>query len=130
MLHGARVLAMHDILIIDDDPDVAEAIAEVLDSFGHSSRIASDGVVALELLAQGFRPCVILCDEMMPVMSGSEFLKQLQRRDEVAKIPVVSLSAARLPPEGRAKLAREMPKPFTPAQLEQALTDLCTMHRG
>ncbi len=119
---------MHHILIIDDDPDVAEAIAEVLDSFGHSSRIATDGVVALELLGQGFRPCVILCDEMMPVMNGTEFLKQLHRRDEVSKIPVVSLSAARLPPEGRARLARELPKPFTPAQLEQTLTELCTAH--
>ena len=119
---------MHHILIIDDDPDVADAIAEVLDSYGHESRSARDGAAAFDTLEAGFSPCVILCDEMMPAMSGTEFLKKLRRTEGFGSIPVVSLSAAHMSPEGRAQLARELQKPFTPAQLEQVLTELCKEH--
>ena len=83
--------SMHHILIIDDDPDVADAIAEVLDSYGHESRIARDGAAAFDTLEAGFRPCVILCDEMMPAMSGTEFLKKLRRTEGFGSIPVVNL---------------------------------------
>jgi CheY-like chemotaxis protein len=122
------VTAQHHVLIIDDDPDVADAIAEVLDSFGHSSRIARDGAAAFAMLAQGFRPCVILCDEMMPAMSGPQFLDKLRRSDGVNAIPVVSLSAGWLRAENRASPARELAKPFSPAQLEAALDELCRGH--
>jgi two-component system, chemotaxis family, chemotaxis protein CheY len=82
------------VLVVEDDRDVREAIAEVLVDCDYKPMHASNGAEALERLRSApVRPCVILLDVMMPVMDGREFLAR-QREDALLKqIPVVVLSA-------------------------------------
>jgi CheY-like chemotaxis protein len=81
------------ILLVEDDLDVREALAETLRDEGYAVECATDGVEALTYLRGGGRPGLILLDLMMPRMSGSEF-RLLQKKDPMlAHYPVVLLSA-------------------------------------
>jgi CheY-like chemotaxis protein len=81
------------ILLVEDDLDVRDALAETLRDEGYAVECATDGVEALSYLRGGGRPGLILLDLMMPRMSGSEF-RQVQKKDPMlAHYPVVLLSA-------------------------------------
>jgi two-component system chemotaxis response regulator CheY len=81
------------ILLVEDDFDVREALAETLSAEGYEIHCACDGVEALDYLRGGGRPGLILLDLMMPRMDGAEF-RQAQRTDPaLAQVPVVLLSA-------------------------------------
>jgi CheY-like chemotaxis protein len=81
------------ILLVEDDIDVREALAETLREEGYSVDCASDGLDALTYLRGGGQPGLILLDLMMPRMSGSEFRIQQRRDPLLAQFPVVLLSA-------------------------------------
>lgn len=81
------------ILIVEDDPDIRDALRDVLELDGYEVVEASNGKEGLERLGSIVRPCVILLDLMMPVMSGGEFLAVLRDTDVLATIPVVVVSA-------------------------------------
>ncbi len=79
-------------LIVEDDRDMREGLAMILDAEGIEARTAADGARGLALLSDGWRPDFILLDLMMPVMSGSQF-RQAQLADPaLADIPVVVVS--------------------------------------
>lgn len=82
------------VMIVEDDLDLRESIAEVLEDNQFRSLGAANGKEAIERLrADTRRPCVILLDIMMPVMDGWQF-RALQRQDpELGGIPVVVMSA-------------------------------------
>jgi DNA-binding response OmpR family regulator len=82
------------ILLVEDDRDVREAIAEVLEEEGFQVSRARTGVDALEQLGKSHRlPAAIVLDLMMPVMDGWEFWSLQQSHYEWASIPVVVISA-------------------------------------
>jgi two-component system response regulator MprA len=81
------------ILLIEDDADLADAIAEILTMEGYRVIYASDGMSALALLSESELPDLILLDLMMPKMSGWEFREAQLRDHRLARIPVVVLSA-------------------------------------
>ena len=81
------------ILLVEDDFDVREALAETLRDEGYRVECAVDGEQALDYLRTGARPGLILLDLMMPRMSGSEF-RMVQKVDPaLSNLPVVLLSA-------------------------------------
>jgi len=81
------------ILLVEDDLDVREALAETLRDEGYEVECAADGEQALGYLRAGGRPGLILLDLMMPRMSGSEF-RMVQKIDPLlSHLPVVLLSA-------------------------------------
>lgn len=81
------------ILLVEDDLDVREALAEALRDEGYGVECAGDGEQALTYLRGGGRPGLILLDLMMPRMSGSEF-RMVQKVDPALRhLPVVLLSA-------------------------------------
>ena len=81
------------ILLIEDDPDLAEVVVEVLEMEAYRVSHAADGKAALALLARTELPDLILLDLMMPNMNGWEFRDAQLRDHRLAKIPVVVLSA-------------------------------------
>ena len=81
------------ILLIEDDADLADAIAEVLIMEGYRIVYASDGMAALAMLAEPELPDLILLDLMMPKMTGWEFREAQMRDYRISRIPVVVLSA-------------------------------------
>lgn len=81
------------ILLVEDDFDVREALAETLRDEGYAVECAVDGAQALDYLRAGARPGLILLDLMMPRMSGSEFRMAQKVDPQLADLPVVLISA-------------------------------------
>ncbi len=82
------------ILIVEDDDEIRDLLAEMLSDQGYPVLTASDGLKALEVLHAGERPCLIVLDLMMPNMDGWEFRGAVLSDSALAKIPVVVLSGA------------------------------------
>lgn len=80
------------ILVVDDDPLLRSSIAMVLEDEGYTVELASDGLAAMACV-RNERPDVILLDVMMPNMSGTQVLKELQDNPETADIPVFVMTA-------------------------------------
>jgi CheY-like chemotaxis protein len=81
-----------DVLVVDDDPDMAEAMLLVLESAGYAARSAPNGRQALEQVAVQL-PSLILLDMLMPVMNGWQFAHALHERYGHT-VPIVVVSAA------------------------------------
>jgi CheY-like chemotaxis protein len=78
------------VLVVDDDEDVRESLAMVIEREGHQTVCAANGQDALDMLRTGTpAPCVILLDLMMPVMDGFGFRQEQLRDERLAGIPVV-----------------------------------------
>ncbi|MCA9665559.1 MAG: response regulator transcription factor [Myxococcales bacterium] len=77
------------ILVVDDDPKLCRLLAEYLAPFGYAVEVAHDGAEGLRRAQQGRFAAVIL-DVMMPVMDGTEMLRQLRQTSDV---PVLMLTA-------------------------------------
>jgi CheY-like chemotaxis protein len=84
------------VLLVEDDHDVRETIAEILGEEGYQVVTAEDGEEALRALRRGVRPFAILLDLMMAGMDGFEFRKVQRHDPELADIPVIVLTADRL----------------------------------
>jgi CheY-like chemotaxis protein len=88
------------VLVVDDEPSICETLCELVEMTGCSAIVASNGAEALRVLERR-RPCLIILDIMMPVMSGSEMLEVMRRRADLADLPVlVSTSAPDRAPRG------------------------------
>ena len=105
------------VLIVDDEQDVREALADVLNAAGYPSKEAEDGLQALEMIQAGFRPCVVLLDLMMPTMSGREFMAHIA--GDADPIPIVVITAASQPEREVDQASDLIRKPF---YIEKLLT--------
>jgi PAS domain S-box-containing protein len=90
------------VLIVDDDPMVAKTLARVLR--GHEITLTTNGREALELLMTGRRFDVILCDLMMPVMTGMELHAQLAEKLPHVVESIIFLTGGAFTPAGRTFL--------------------------
>ena len=83
------------VMVVEDDFETRELIAEVLRDDGYAVQTAANGAEALAALRMGTdaRPDIILLDLMMPIMSGWQFLDERAGDQELARIPVLVLSA-------------------------------------
>jgi CheY-like chemotaxis protein len=81
------------VLIVEDDPELLLSLSEVLQSEGFQVACARHGLEALGRLRGGARPSLILLDLMMPIMNGWQFRYEQRQDSDLAKIPVVVVSA-------------------------------------
>ncbi len=81
-----------DVLIVDDDLDIQQVVADVLEDEGYTVRTAAHGAAALEQVAQQL-PAVILLDMRMPVMDGWSFARAYRSRPG-PHAPIVTMTAA------------------------------------
>ncbi|MDB4966613.1 MAG: chemotaxis protein CheY [Myxococcales bacterium] len=91
----------HAVLVVEDDPDIREAVQMILEDEGFQVVTASNGAEAEAELERMDDPCLMLLDLMMPVMSGWELLEHLKRdgklHDGGLSIVVVSASPHQVP---------------------------------
>ncbi len=80
------------ILVVEDNPAMAEGICDVLEMEGYAVATAGDGVEALARLEESSID-LILADIMMPLMDGHEFYEKVRQRSEWTTIPFVFLTA-------------------------------------
>jgi CheY-like chemotaxis protein len=80
------------VLVVDDDPDILDAICDILEGEGYRVARARHGVEALERV-EAEPPSIILLDLMMPVMDGWEFRRHQKEDPQMSQVPVIVLSA-------------------------------------
>jgi PAS domain S-box-containing protein len=122
-LNGVRVL------VVDDEPEAREVVAEVLAGYGADVTAAGSAQEALQLLGH-VRPHVIVSDIAMPDADGYSLLRNVRRRPESdgGLTPAVALTAS-ASVEDRLRALRagfqfHVPKPVRPADLALAVASL------
>ena len=86
----------HKILVVDDDPDILEAISMILESQGYKVVTARDGVEGLANL-KAEKPDLMILDLLMPKMDGFAVCKELQdpRWAKYKDMPILILTSVR-----------------------------------
>lgn len=82
------------ILVVEDEPDIAELVRHYLEKDGFHPSIAKTGVEALTL-ARSTHPDLVILDLMLPQMDGFEVCKSLRQKPETALVPIIMLTAKR-----------------------------------
>ena len=82
-----------DILIVDDDPDLVGLAKRWLEREGHTVAHAGTGPEALQALAAGALPDLVLLDVMLPKIDGFALLKQIRADERLKGLPVVIVSS-------------------------------------
>lgn len=124
---GGMDLDMGFVLLVEDDPDMRQDLAFLIEHRGHTVQTAAHGKEALDKLAEHGAPCLILLDLMMPVMDGWELRAELLGDPDLAGIPVVLLSGvADVQQEARSLQAVDyLTKPIDFQRLYQLVDKLC-----
>jgi two-component system sensor histidine kinase ChiS len=81
------------VLIVDDEPVNLQVLVNYLSLQNYSITQASNGQEALNLVANGFKPDLILLDVMMPKMTGYEVCEKLRQYFPASELPVLMLTA-------------------------------------
>jgi CheY-like chemotaxis protein len=111
------------VLVVEDNEDVAQSLAELVKMFGHEVEVARDGPSALER-ALARRPDVVFCDIGLPGMSGYEVAKVLRANHEKG-IRLIAVSGYAQPEDvkraSEAGFDGHVAKPPDPAQIERLI---------
>lgn len=86
-------MAKGQILLVEDDPGIREALGTALELAGYQVISAENGRDGIDCLQTHPSPCVILLDLMMPVMNGWQFAEALAQKPDLANIPIVVITA-------------------------------------
>jgi CheY-like chemotaxis protein len=112
-------MSPRSVLIVDDDVDIREILADTLTETGFEVTTACNGLEALTAVrSMKVRPAVILLDLMMPVMDGYGFLEQRISDPSLASIPIAIVTAGH--GIDRERIADDLPiirKPFNVSEL-------------
>ena len=108
------------ILVVDDDPDIARFVEVNLRSAGYDVAVAGDGEEALEK-AGDMRPDLVLLDVMMPRIDGFEVAQRLRKNPQTANTSIIMLTAKALSADKvtglQAGADDYIIKPFDPIEL-------------
>jgi CheY-like chemotaxis protein len=114
------------ILVVDDEPVIADTLGMILEMNGYRVNIAYDGISALKL-SKTVPPDLLLSDVSMPGMSGIDLAIEIQRSLPNCKVLLFSGQASTSDLLGAARLAgREftiLAKPLHPTELLRSLSD-------
>ncbi|HXU72437.1 MAG TPA: response regulator [Polyangia bacterium] len=108
------------IVLVEDDDGIRETMASLLEDEGFRVVQAANGEEGLAGIRAAGDPCLVLLDLWMPVMNGWQMLAAMRRDAELARVPVVVISAAGdlPPPDGAAAFLRK------PIRLETLLANV------
>jgi signal transduction histidine kinase len=108
------------ILVVDDNPDIAESLAMLLQLEGHDTRMAFDGHDALRV-ADEFKPNVVVLDIGMPRLNGHEAARELRKRPWASSTTFVAVTGWGQPDDRRRSLDAgfdyHLVKPVEPTEL-------------
>jgi|Deesub1362A_J573_1020465.scaffolds.fasta_scaffold02346_2 CheY-like chemotaxis protein len=112
------------ILLVDDEDAYAQAMRDVLDSYGLEVRAASNAVEALAILGD-WTPDAILLDIMMPEVDGVMLMRLLRTAPDWPGVPIIVVSAKATPEERKEIIASGadafLAKPFTAQELRAVI---------
>lgn len=81
------------VMVVDDEDDIRDTLALVLESEGYEVTTAANGRDALDRLDGALAPDLVLLDLMMPVMNGWDFHARLRQHPSHASLPVIAVTA-------------------------------------
>jgi PAS domain S-box-containing protein len=117
------------ILVVDDEPDIRDIVAFILEQAGAAVRVAASAPEALNLMAQSL-PDVLICDIGMPDMDGYRLMRFLRTLppEKGGKIPAIALTAYAGEVNQQQALAagfqQHIAKPVEPEELVRAISVL------
>ena len=116
---------MASLIVVDDESIVTDFLTFLLRGEGHTVHAASNGKVALELMALA-RPELIVTDLMMPVMSGLELARAVRQDGEFRDLPIILCSGVQAPVsvEEQHLFTAILRKPYPPATLVRFVAQL------
>jgi CheY-like chemotaxis protein len=91
------------VLLVDDDPDAAEAVAALLQLQGHRTALVHDGLEVLEA-ARSFVPDVIFMDVGLPGINGYEAAALLRQEKSLQRVLLIALTGWGTPAHKQASL--------------------------
>lgn len=121
------------VLLIEDEPNITEAIRFLLTRDGWQVATHADGGNAVDVI-RAIRPDLVILDVMLPGKSGIDIVRDLREIEELRALPVLMLTARgqlrdREMAE-RAGVTRFMTKPFSNAEVLAAVRDLNAQASG
>ena len=117
---------MARILVVDDEPAQRFMLRRILERAGHEVADAGDGAAALRAVRES-APDLVVTDMMMPVMGGSELIRQLRCEPATAGIPILAVSGD---PHLAVGADAIIPKPYRAEHLAEAADELLRKGRG
>ena len=102
---------MKTILVVDDEADIVEAVAEFLVGEGYRVVSAGNGTDALAQLEKE-NPTLVLTDSIMPVTDGPGFVQRMRALPQFRSLPVVLMSARHEIATGTIGVSAVLKKPF------------------
>jgi len=121
------------ILVVDDDPDLVEAVSMKLQALNYKVATAYDGEEAMEKIKEE-KPALVILDVMMPRKNGWEVCEDIKNSDDLKDIVVVLLTAVAdsvkttsyTHHDGKTTLADDyIPKPIDLDKLMEIVQDHC-----
>lgn len=122
------------ILVVDDDPDLVEAVSMKLEAKNFRVAKAYDGVEAMERIKEE-KPALVILDVMMPRKNGWDVCEEIKNDDNLKEIAVVLLTAVAdsvkttsyTHHDGKTTLADDyIPKPIDLDELMEIVADHCS----
>lgn len=114
----------HDVLVVEDDPEINELLGAYAQICGFSYRRALNGGEAIAAATQD-APALVVLDVMLPDMSGFDICTRLRQAEPTRQTPIIMLTALDTPEcrmKGKQCGATEyLTKPFDPEQLMAAM---------
>jgi pilus assembly protein CpaE len=127
------LIAMQDIVLVDDDRVIQKMVGGFLERRGYQVRKASDGIEALQLIHESV-PDMVITDVRMPELNGIELTSRLRGSHRTAGVPILMFSEMGAPPDALAGYAvgadDYLPKPFELAILEAKVQSLLRRSTG
>jgi DNA-binding NarL/FixJ family response regulator len=115
------------LLLVDDEPGLREAVKDYLQESGFTVQVASNAREGWELMQQK-TPDLVISDVMMPQVDGYQFLKQVREDPRFKALPVVFLTAKGMTADRiqgyQARVDAYLPKPFDPDELVAIVENL------
>ncbi|MFQ6547975.1 response regulator transcription factor [Aestuariibius sp. 2305UL40-4] len=115
------------VLLIEDEPNIIEAISFILSRDGWTVHTHSDGLTAADRVREG-KPELVILDVMLPGRSGFDILRDLRASEETAAVPVLMLTARGQTKDRemaeRLGVSQFMTKPFSNAEVIESVRAL------
>ncbi|CAA9524210.1 MAG: Phosphate regulon transcriptional regulatory protein PhoB (SphR), partial [uncultured Solirubrobacteraceae bacterium] len=118
--HRVSETSKGTVLVVEDEPTIAEMVARYLRRAGYETSVVGDGRAALAAVG-GRRPDLVLLDVMLPGMDGMEVMRRLREDEGTTRLAILLLTARGGEADRVAGLRQGaddyVVKPFSPAEL-------------
>jgi DNA-binding response OmpR family regulator len=106
------------VLVVDDEPTIAEVVSRYLERAGYDTRVAADGLAAIDA-ATARRPDLVVLDLMLPGIDGLEVMRRLREQDRATPVILLTAKGEESDRVIGLRLGADdyVVKPFSPAEL-------------